>query len=42
MAILGAMGAPAARAHKWNRKTVITFSGPVEIPGVHLAATTLT
>jgi hypothetical protein len=27
---------PAARADDWNRKTVITFSGPVEIPGVHL------
>jgi len=28
---------PAAKADEWNRKTVITFSGPVEIPGVHLA-----
>src|SRR5579864_9415171 len=27
---------PAARADDWNRKTVMTFSGPVEIPGVHL------
>jgi hypothetical protein len=27
---------PRARADDWNRKTVITFSGPVEIPGVHL------
>ena len=26
----------SARADDWNRKTVITFSGPVEIPGVHL------
>jgi hypothetical protein len=25
-----------AKADDWNRKTVITFSGPVEIPGVHL------
>jgi hypothetical protein len=25
-----------ARAAEWNRKTTITFSGPVEIPGVHL------
>src|ERR1700704_6669653 len=24
------------RADEWNKKTVITFSGPVEIPGVHL------
>jgi hypothetical protein len=28
--------APEARADDWNRKTTITFSGPVEIPGVHL------
>jgi len=28
--------APGAKADDWNRKTVITFSGPVEIPGVHL------
>jgi hypothetical protein len=36
MALLGAILAPGARADAWNRKTVITFSGPVEIPGVHL------
>jgi len=35
-AVMGAMFAPEARADEWNRKTVITFSGPVEIPGVHL------
>jgi len=29
--------APSARADDWNRKTTITFSAPVEIPGVHLA-----
>jgi hypothetical protein len=36
---LGLLGvlAPGAKADDWNRKTVITFSGPVEIPGVHLA-----
>ncbi len=27
---------PGAKADDWDRKTVITFSGPVEIPGVHL------
>jgi hypothetical protein len=27
---------PRAMADDWNRKTVVTFSGPVEIPGVHL------
>jgi hypothetical protein len=25
-----------ARADEWNKKSIITFSGPVEIPGVHL------
>ena len=37
VALLGAMFSPGARADDWNRKTTITFSGPVEIPGVHLA-----
>ena len=37
MALMGALLAPGARADAWNRKTRITFSGPVEIPGVHLA-----
>src|SRR5712692_6706298 len=36
MALMGAMLAPSAKVDDWNRKTVITFSGPVEIPGVHL------
>ncbi len=36
-ALMGATFAPSARADDWNRKTVITFSAPVEIPGVHLA-----
>jgi len=36
LAVMGAMLAPNANADAWNRKTVITFSGPVEIPGVHL------
>src|SRR6185436_15530845 len=26
-----------ARADDWDRKTRVTFNGPVEIPGVHLA-----
>ena len=33
---MGAVLAPTVKADDWNRKTVITFSGPVEIPGVHL------
>ena len=36
MALMGAIFAPGVKADDWNRKTVITFSGPVEIPGVHL------
>ena len=36
MALLGAAFSPSARADEVNRKTAITFSGPVEIPGVHL------
>ena len=36
LALTGAVFSPAAKADEWNRKTVMTFSGPVEIPGVHL------
>jgi len=36
LARTGAVFSPAAKADEWNRKTVMTFSGPVEIPGVHL------
>jgi len=36
IALLGVALTPAARADDYNDKTVITFSGPVEIPGVHL------
>jgi len=36
LALMGAMLAPNAKADPWNRKTVMTFNGPVEIPGVHL------
>ncbi len=35
-ALIGAMLIPSAQADDWNRKTEITFSAPVEIPGVHL------
>jgi len=34
--LMGAMLASNVRADDWNRKTAVTFSGPVEIPGVHL------
>ena len=36
-ALIGAAISPSVKADDWNRKTVITFSAPVEIPGVHLA-----
>jgi hypothetical protein len=36
LALIGVVLAPDAKADEWNRKTVMTFSGPVEIPGVHL------
>jgi hypothetical protein len=36
LAVLGLVLAPNTRADEWNRKTVVTISGPVEIPGVHL------
>lgn len=37
IALFGAMLAIPAHADEWNRKTVVTFSAPVEIPGVHVA-----
>ncbi len=37
LGLLGVVLAPDAKADEWDRKTVITFSSPVEIPGVHLA-----
>jgi hypothetical protein len=36
LALMGAVFSPGALADDWNRKTTVTFSGPVEIPGVHL------
>jgi hypothetical protein len=35
-ALIGTALLPSAKADEWNNKTVMTFSGPVEIPGVHL------
>ena len=37
VALAAILVAPMAQADEWNKKTVVTFSGPVEIPGVHLA-----
>ncbi len=36
MALLGFAVSSIDRADEWDKKTTITFSGPVEIPGVHL------
>jgi len=36
MTLMCAALVPGAKADEWNRKTTMTFSGPVEIPGVHL------
>jgi hypothetical protein len=35
-AIIATAFAPNVKADDWNRKTVITFSQPVETPGVHM------
>ena len=37
-AMLTAMLAPAARADEWNKKTILTFSGAVQVPGATLPA----
>ncbi len=34
LAVLCVLVVPSATADDWNRKTVVTFSGPVEVPGV--------
>ena len=42
LTLLGATLAPGARADEWNKKTVMTFSQAVEIPGQILPAGTYT
>jgi len=37
-AALTVLFAPGARADVWNKKTILTFSGPVQIPGATLPA----
>jgi len=34
LTVLCVLAAPKANADDWNRKTVMTFSGPIEVPGV--------
>jgi len=41
-AALAAFLAPAAHADEWNKKTYLTFSGPVQMPGATLPAGTYT
>jgi len=42
VAMLGAIVLPSARADEWNKKTVVTFSQAVEVPGKILPAGTYT
>src|SRR5579863_9263498 len=35
-ALIATAFSPSVKADDWNRKTVITFSEPVETPGVHM------
>ncbi len=35
LALMGATFSPNAKADAWDKETRITFSGPVQIPGVH-------
>src|SRR5947207_15915138 len=36
MALVGGMFSPSAKADDYDKKTTITFSGPVEIPPVYI------
>jgi hypothetical protein len=42
VSVFGLIAAPAARADGWNKKTVLTFSQPVEVAGHVLPAGTYT
>ncbi len=35
-ALIGAAFSPTVQAAEWNQKTVVTFSAPIETPGVHI------
>jgi len=37
-AVLMVLAAPGVRADEWDKKTILTFSGPVQIPGATLPA----
>lgn len=34
LTVICLVAAPKAKADDWNQKTIVTFSGPVEVPGV--------
>ncbi len=36
IAFVGAIFLPQAKADEWDKKTIVTFSAPVELPGVVL------
>lgn len=40
MTFVGALLTPSARADEWNKKTVLTFNEPVQVPGTVLPAGT--
>lgn len=40
LCILGALLVPKARADAWNKKTMLTFNEPVQVPGTTLSAGT--
>jgi hypothetical protein len=42
VSLLGAAAMPSARADEWNKKTIVTFSQAVEVPGKVLPAGTYT
>jgi hypothetical protein len=42
LSLLGLVSASSVRADEWNKKTVLTFTQPFEIPGKVLPAGTYT
>ncbi len=41
LALIGAAFSPSAKADAWDKKTVVTFSQPVQLPGVHKEGVTV-
>ena len=40
LVLLGALLVPNVRADEWDKKTTVTFTGPVQVPGTVLPAGT--